>query len=259
MKPFIRKSLAVAVAATVAMSFIYGDAMAYGGIPVIDIANLSQTTMTATENVAQTLKQIKQYQTQLQQYENMLQNTTAPKQQIWDAAMTTMNQLRSSIDTLNYYKRVLGGIDEYLGKFKDTAAYRNSPCYSVGNCSPAQWASLREDEKYGSESQKKATDALFIGLDHQQDNMVADAAQLQRLQSAAQGADGQLQAIGYANQLASHQSNQLLQIRGLLIAQQNVLATRLQAQADNEAKQQAASDKHFAVPGPSNRSNDRVF
>ena len=76
-------------------------------------------------------------------------------------------------------------------------------------------------------------------------------------QSGAQGATGQLQAIGYANQLASSQANQLLQIRGLLISQQNAIATRNQALADNEAKQQAASDKRFAVPGPSNPSEDR--
>jgi len=63
---------------------------------------------------------------------------------------------------------------------------------------------------------------------------------LQSLQSAAQGATGQMQAIGYANQLASQQANQLLQIRGLLIAQQNAMATRMQAQTDLEARQQAA-------------------
>jgi P-type conjugative transfer protein TrbJ len=49
-----------------------------------------------------------------------------------------------------------------------------------------------------------------------------------------------MQAIGYANQLASHQANQLLQIRALLVAQQNAMATRDQALADQEAKQQAA-------------------
>ena len=78
----------------------------------------------------------------------------------------------------------------------------------------------------GSQAQKKATDALFKGLDKQQDTMVADALTLQRLQSSAQGASGQMQALGYANQLLSHQANQLLQIRALLIAQQNMVATR---------------------------------
>jgi P-type conjugative transfer protein TrbJ len=229
------------------------------GMLVLDSSNLSQNIVTAMENVAQTTKQIQQYQMQLQQYQNMLQNTTAPRQQIWDAATTTMNQLRTSIDTLAYYKSNLGSIDAYLGKFKDTAAYRSSPCYSVNGCTATEWAALKDAEKYGSESQKLATDALFKGLDRQQDGMQNDAAQLQRLQSAAQGSSGQLEAIGYANQLASHQSNQLLQIRGLLIAQQNAIATRNQSLADNEAKQQAASDKHFAVPGPSNRANNRSF
>ena len=261
MKLPIRKMLAANVAAILAVFYTLGAATPSiaAGLPVIDASNLSQNIVSATENVAQTLKQIQQYRTQLQQYENMLQNTTAPAQQIWDAATMTMNQLRSSIDTLNYYKASLGSIDAYLAKFKDMAAYRATPCYSVTGCSPDQWAAMKAAEKYGSESQKKATDALFRGMDKQQDNLQVDATQLQRLQSSAQGAEGQLQAIGYANQLASHQSNQLLQIRALLIAQQNALATRSQALADNEAKQQAASDKHFAVPNPSNRAANRSF
>jgi P-type conjugative transfer protein TrbJ len=99
---------------------------------------------------------------------------------------------------------------------------------------------MQASQRLGSEAQKKANDALFRGLDRQQDAMVADARQLERLQASAQGAQGQVQAIGYANQLASHQANQLLQIRALLIAQQNAVATRDQVLADREAKQLAA-------------------
>lgn len=242
MKPFIRKFVAVKVAVILTVSPIPGViAPAFAGLPVIDASNLSQNVVTAIENVAHTLKQIQQYQTQLQQYENMLRNTTAPAMQIWDSATATMNQLRGSIDTLNYYKANLGSVDAYLGKFKDTAAYRGSPCYSVNGCTPAEWAAMKDSERLGSESQKKANDAVFKGLDRQQDAMQGDAAQLQRLQSAAQGSAGQLEAIGYANQLASHQANQLLQIRGLLIAQQNAIATRNQALADREAKEAAAA------------------
>ncbi len=86
------------------------------------------------------------------------------------------------------------------------------------------------------ESQKSANDALFRGLDQQQKNIQADARQLQRLQQAAQGANGQLAAIGYANQLASNQANQLLQIRSLLITQQNAAAARLSSELDDEAR-----------------------
>lgn len=214
------------------------------GLPVIDGANLSQNMVTAVENVAHTLKQIEQYKTQLQQYENMIQNTAAPATYIWDRATTTMNQLRGAIDTLNQYKAKLGSIDAYLGKFKDTATYRNSPCFSSAGCTLAQWSALNDSQGFGSESQKKATDALFRGLDQQQNSIESDARQLERLQSAAQGANGQMQAIGFANQLASQQANQLLQIRGLLIAQQNVIATRNQALADREALE-AASDEQI--------------
>ena len=73
--------------------------------------------------------------------------------------------------------------------------------------------------------------------------MQSDARTLEQLQSRAQGADGQMQALGYANQLASQQANQLLQIRGLLIAQQNAVATRMQVEADREAIEQAASEQ----------------
>lgn len=242
MKLIPRKMLGSGVLALLTASSIpVLMAPAHGALPVIDGSNLSQNIVTAMENVAHTMKQIQQYQTQLQQYENMLQNTTAPASQIWDSATTTMNQLRSSIDTLDYYKSRLGSIDAYLGKFKDTAAYRGSPCYSVTGCTPGEWAAMKESERWGSESQKKANDALFKSLDRQQDGIQADALQLQRLQSAAQGASGHLQAIGYANQLASHQSNQLLQIRALLIAQQNAMASRSQAIADREAKEGAAA------------------
>ena len=244
MKPLTRKVLAAKVAVLMAVSSIPGVITpAYAGIPVIDGANLGQNIMNVIESVAHTAKQIQQYQTQLQQYENMLKNTTQPSMQIWDAATTTMNQLRGSIDTLNYYKTSLGSIDAYLGKFKDTAGYRANPCFSPTGCTPAEWSALKDQERIGSESQKKATDALFKGLEKQQDAMESDATQLQRLQSAANGAQGQMEAIGYANQLASHQSNQLLQIRGLLIAQQNAVATRNQALADREAKEAAASDQ----------------
>lgn len=258
MKPLTRKVLAAKFALMMAVSSIPGVITpAYAGIPVIDGANLGQNIMNVIESVAHTAKQIQQYQTQLQQYENMLKNTTQPSMQIWDAATTTMNQLRGSIDTLNYYKTSLGSIDAYLGKFKDTAGYRANPCFSPTGCTPAEWSALKDQERIGSESQKKATDALFKGLEKQQDAMESDATQLQRLQSAANGAQGQMEAIGYANQLASHQSNQLLQIRGLLIAQQNAVATRNQALADREAKEAAAAEsirKGTFTPTPVTRS-----
>ncbi|ENJ2788120.1 P-type conjugative transfer protein TrbJ [Vibrio parahaemolyticus] len=230
------------------------------GIPVVDGTNLTQNIMSAMESVTQTAKQIQQYQTQLQQYENQLQNTMAPAAYIWDQAQSTIDDLTHATNTLAYYQKQLGSLDAYLSKFQDVAYYRSSPCFNgSGGCTPADQARMEENRRLASESQKTANDALFEGLKLQHKNLQADARQLHRLQSAAQGADGQLAAIGYANQLASNQANQLLQIRSLLIAQQNAVGSRMQAEADREAQYQASRERLFDMGDPTDRSKNRGF
>uniref|UniRef100_UPI003D057C6D P-type conjugative transfer protein TrbJ n=1 Tax=Alcaligenes faecalis TaxID=511 RepID=UPI003D057C6D len=217
---------------------------AQAGIPVIDGGNLMQNVMSAMEAVAQTAKQIEQYQLQLQEYENMLQNTMAPAAYIWDQAQATMNKLLAAQDTLNYYQNQLGSLDNYLSKFQDVAYYRSSPCFNgSGGCTEAEWAAMDEGRRLASQSQKKANDALFKTVAEQQKALKNDARTLERLQGAAQGAQGQLQAIGYANQLASQQANQLLQIRTMLTAQHTAEAARIAAELDAEARGEAMEER----------------
>ena len=228
------------------------------GIPVIDGGNLAQNVITATEQVAQTLKQVQQYAAQLQQlqtqyqqyanqikqYENMVQNTVAPAAYIWNQAQSVMTQLRGATDTLSFYKNQVGSVDGYLAKFQDVNYYRNSPCYSASGCSAEDMARLNRDaDALGSEAQKKANDAMFRGIDQQQEAIITDASRLEQLQGNATTAQGQMEAIGYASQIAGEQANQLLQIRGLLVAQQNAIATKMQADADKEGRQTAADEK----------------
>jgi len=232
------------VAAALCLASLAYTNTASAGIPVIDAGNLSQNIVTALENVTHTAKQIQQYQTQLQQYENMLQNSVAPAAYIWDQAQATMASLNGAINTLQGYKTALGSVDNYLNKFQDLSYYRNSSCFTATGCTAAQFAAIsRNADQLAMEAQKKANDAVFKGLDQQQTALQTDAAKLQRLQSSAQGAAGQMAAIQFANQLASNQASQLLQIRSLLIAEQNMVATRNQALADQEAKQKAAGEQ----------------
>lgn len=65
-----------------------------------------------------------------------------------------------------------------------------------------------------------------------------------------------MKAIQAANQLASAQANQLLQIRSLLVAQQNAAATLAQVQADKEAQQTVADQRTLSgVNTPSPKRN----
>jgi P-type conjugative transfer protein TrbJ len=160
-------------------------------------------------------------------------------------------------NTLDYYKNQLGSLDAYLGKFQDVAYYRSSPCFSARGARMPNAQRWKQNRRLASSRRRRPT-MPCSRADQQQDALTADARTLQRLQGAAQGATGQMQAIGYANQLASQQANQLLQIRGLLIAQQNAIATRrMQALADREAQQlhrlnnsaRAATSQALHVPG----------
>ena len=239
MKRFQFFSVAKATAIATAALLHIGSVNA--GIPVIDGSNLAQNIMTALESVSQTLKQIEQYSTQLQQYENQLQNTAAPSMYIWDQAQSTISNLQRATDTLSFHKAQLGNLDNYLAKYQDVSYYRASSCFQRSGCTTTDRAALDANSVTTSQALKKAHDALFQGIDLQQTNLNNDASQLQRLQSQAQGATGQMQAIGFANQLASQQANQLLQIRSLLLSQQNAIGTRANLDANKEAQRAAAS------------------
>jgi P-type conjugative transfer protein TrbJ len=222
----------------------------WAGMPVIDGANLSQNLMTAFQSVEQTLKQIQQYQTQLEQYENMLRNTVAPAAYVWDKADAIIRKVTDLNSTIDYYKRRAGSIDGYLSKFQNVNYYRGSPCFKRDGCSAAEKRTRKDAQTLGSEAIKISNDGVFRGLDQQQRQLQTDADQLVLLQSRAQGAEGQMAAIQYGNQLASHQANQLLQVRAMLIAQQQAEATRAQVAADREAQQQAAHEASVELRGP---------
>lgn len=206
-------------------------------MPVIDYANLLQ-------NTAIQINTLEQSKTQLNQYKAILENSKKLDAFTWDKANVTMDNLVSSIDTLKYYKQQAGSMDAYLSRYQNQEHYRNAPCFNGASCTEAERQALNQQAANASEAQKRANAAMLRGIDLQQNAMQSDARQLMVLQKQAEGATGQMAALQAANQLASAETNQLLQIRGLLVAQQNAVATRALAVADKEAIQ-AAGDERF--------------
>jgi len=204
-----------------------------GGIPVIDYSNLVQNTTTALKQVAAYAQQVQQYQLQLQQYANQVKNTVAPVAQVWQAAQGTMN---SVMGTVNMFQGGQSQLQGYLNQFQNVnywlSASPNSYTYQTA----------------GSIAQKQANDALVNGIVAQQAQIRADAATLERLQSQASSADGQMKALYAANQLAALQQEQLLQIRALLVQEQQALAARGQTLANDEAMREAATKNFYQTP-----------
>jgi P-type conjugative transfer protein TrbJ len=203
------------------------------GIPVIDFSNLTQNVVTALHQVSAYAQQVQQYQLQLQQYANQVRNTLAQVAQVWQAAQGTMNGV---LGTVNMFRGGPSQLQGYLNQFQDVNYWLSSLASSY------TWQTA------GSIAQKQANDAMVKGIVQQQAQIRADAAALERLQSQASGADGQMKALTAANELAALEEEQLLQIRALLVQEQQALAARNATLANDEAMRQAATKKFFNAP-----------
>ena len=203
-----------------------------GTLPVLDYSNLTQNVITALHQVSAYAQQVQQYQLQLQQYANQVKNTVAPVAQVWQAAQGTMNSVMGTVGMFQNGS----ALQSYLNQFQNVNYWLTAP---AGNYTY---------QTAGSVAQKQANDALVKGIVAQQAQIRADAATLERLQSQASTADGQMKALMAANQLAALQQEQLLQIRALLVQEQQALAARGQTLANDEAMREAATKKFFDVP-----------
>jgi len=229
--------------------------VAAAGIPVFDGVNASQTTISAIQNVAAVAKQIDQHKTQLEQYQNMLQNTAAPAAYIWSQADQTISKLLAAQDTLSYYITQAGSLERYLQRYQDTAHYGSAPCIGADSCTTLDQQVIAAKQNEASAARKRTNDALLTSVANQQGTLRRDADALAGLQHQATNAEGHMQAIQAGNQLASAQTNQLLQIRSLLIAQQNAQATRAQVSADHDAQKNVADKR--ALSGRNSASTDK--
>src|SRR6516164_6879298 len=225
MKKVILSTVAVVLVAALPIS-------SPGTMPVIDYSNLAQNLTTALHQVSAYAQQVQQYQLQLQQYANQVRNTVVPGAQVWQQAQQTMNSVMGTVGMFQNGS----ALQSYLNQFQNVnywlSASPNSYTYQTA----------------GSVAQKQANDALVKGIVAQQQQIQKDAVTLQRLQSQASTADGQMKALYAANQLAALQQEQLLQIRALLVQEQQALAARGQTLANDEAMREAATKKFFDVP-----------
>ena len=225
---------------------------AYAGIPVIDVTSLTQHIVSAVQNVQQVLQSIQSYQTQIQQFQQEILNTLQPNNFLWDDANNIVNSLLNEIDTISNFANQFGNIDNYLDRFQDVATYRNAPCLANG-CNRAQMQNFlqqqRNQKNQKSNEVNQTNRAIIKGIEAQQQQMQQDAQALRNLQLNAQGTQGQVQVLQAANQLASNQAQQLIQIRGLLVSQQNALAASQLLEQDEKALQEAASLQASSTQG----------
>lgn len=215
------------------------------GAPVFDLANWLENGKILATQIDEYKTLVAQYKNQINQYENMLENTKSLTSFEWDNANSVIGNLLESTNTIDYYKQEAGSLQGYLDRFQSQEYYQKTPCFNTSKlCTPDELKKIKQSRLYASVAEKRANDAMLKGIDKQQQSLRDDASKLRVLQSRAQNVTGQKQALQAASQLASNQAHQLLQIRGLLLAQQNAQTVKDAANTNKEAIQ-AAGDEVF--------------
>lgn len=207
--------------------------------PVFDAQNFSQNLTTALKEVQQAATQVQQYQTELLQWKTELLQATGlgPALQVYQQAQATMRQVMGVASIFQNGS----GLQNALQSLQDPNYWLQTP---VASYTPTTMQN-------GLDLQYQANTAFFNGINAQSKAIQDDAAQVDRLQQTANGVQGQLQALETANQLAALEQKQLLQIRQLLLQEQQSLAARNATMGNSDAMTQAASEQFIStVAGP---------
>jgi P-type conjugative transfer protein TrbJ len=193
---------------------------------------------------------------QVQQYQNMLQNTAAPLTNIYRQTTADISGAQSALDGVTRLLPAGQSVSQYLSRFTSGGVSTSTDfCAMEGLCTPTQFAAAQAAQ--GAAAQARDA-ALIAGAQTQLAALQSQATDLQTIGQASQGATGQIQALGYSNQIATVGAGANLQVASLLTQKiQQEAADRLVAQralaqtsSANAAAGQAAIDNLPSFYGP---------
>lgn len=224
---------------TVTLSLGVTTTPVVAGIPVADGVNLIENAISAIQSVQQTIRQARMLENQVREIQSW-----DPNMYTWESVQDVLDNLTNITRKVEYFDNTVRDINAYLEKFQDIAYYEKSPCFTNQGCSDAEREVMEENKRKASENQKEANRATFEMLQVQKDRLQADARSLEEQRLYASSAKDQKAILAHANQFALDQSKQLMQIRALLVAQQEAVTAEMLKKSDEESKKSAAS-KNF--------------
>jgi P-type conjugative transfer protein TrbJ len=215
----------VAVMATETMSPI----PAYAGVPGVFATEYTQL-LNYAELAGQLEKQVLMVENQLNQLADMAKHGITITNQLFGTVASDINNLNQIVKTGQSLSYTMSNLD---GSFRlRFPGYSSSTNYGQ---SYQTWSQTSLDSTRGALN--------AAGLQNSQFN--SDEALLKTLQSQSQSAVGRMQAIEVGNQIAENESEQLMKLRQLMMADIQSKAAYQGALVQAEATKQANSDEFF--------------
>jgi P-type conjugative transfer protein TrbJ len=221
--------------ALVFATLIWSASLSYSTLPVIDYTAVANMIQQGLKQIQQYTTQLSQLQTEINTYEHQILQATGIAQaaQIYSQVQSLENQV---VSTVNMFRNG-GGLQGYIQNAQDVnywlsasnAAYTGNP------------------GSYWSTTQKTANDQMVNLIAQEEKQIDADTQLLSQLQSQSRSAGTQRAALDVANELSSLQQKQLMEIRTLMVSEQQTLAARNASTANGEAMTAAQTQTYFGT------------
>ena len=218
----------------VAMIAIMGTATicpppAHAGVPGVFATEYTQL-LNYAELVGQLEKQVSMVENQLTQISDMTKHGLTISDQLFGTVASDIANLRQIVNTGQALSYTMSNMD---GAFKVRfPGYSSTTNYGQ---SYQQWSQTSLDSTLGA--------LKAAGLQNSQFD--SDTALLTTLQNQSTSSVGRMQALEVGNQIAENQSEQLMKLRQLMMADMQSKAAFQGAQIQADATKQANSDMFF--------------
>ena len=200
---------------------------------VIDPTNYIQNYLTQIRAVQSNANEAMQIARQLEQLRYMAQNTQAIANGKWDFGLESIDRLANLLESGKSLAVTAGDFDKaFRQQFPD---YDPNGKYSD---QLTGWMNGSRDSIMGA---MRVANLQMKGVQDERQAMMA-------LRDAARTTTGQKAALDAANQIALAQVDQMQQLRGLLIAQQQATGSYMAAQGQTEATRRAAEREASRAP-----------
>src|SRR5213080_3863970 len=221
-------------ALAVVLALAATPAVTMGQLPVIDAANLIQTTLTALKTIESVINEVEMIANQVRQIENMIQNTRNYGRGVWDTeALPRLVRLGQVIDQEQAIAYSMANVDALFRQ--RYPGYRPVTDWSREYDT---WTRTTLDTLRGTLSSVR----LHAG------DFATEQARIQALQAMSDSAEGRMQALQLGNMMAGEQLQQLVKLRQLVMAQINAQNVYMATQTNREA-QRAATQSEWVRNG----------
>lgn len=224
------------LAATAGVS-VSDPARAQWAVTCVNCSQTSTQLLSYARQAQQLQTQLQQYATQLRQYANMVTNTAALPQALWGNVQSDIMQVRNLSNAASLLSGNAGSI---VTRLQSASGYATGAA-GLGNIA-GQFTTWQQ-----TIGNNIGTLGRTLGL--QQSQQATNAGLLTTLQSHAQTAHGQMQAIEAGDELAHANAVQLQEIQATLSATAQMQAAGIAVAADRRAAADAAM-LHFGTSQP---------